>query len=78
MSLKFIKKHKKEGLKFFAAFKDIAENNLNFNKYDIVIYKGVQNKYRMRLGDYRAIFDIKEEIITINVLKIGSRGDVYK
>jgi mRNA interferase RelE/StbE len=32
--------------------------------------------YRLRVGDYRVIFCIKEDIIT--VLRVDNRGDVYK
>jgi len=77
-SKKFIKKHKIEGLKFFDAFKEIAENSLNLSKYDVKIYKGFQNQFRLRIGNFRAIFEIENDILTIVVIKIGSRGDIYK
>lgn len=32
--------------------------------------------YRLRVGDYRIIFEIKED--TINILKIGHRKNIYK
>ncbi len=34
--------------------------------------------YRIRLGDYRAIYTIKENALIILVLTIGHRKDVYK
>ena len=34
--------------------------------------------WRYRIGDYRLICDIQDHIITIEVLKIGHRRDVYK
>jgi len=34
--------------------------------------------YRVRVGDYRIIYSINDKIITIFVLKIGHRRDVYK
>ncbi len=34
--------------------------------------------WRLRIGRYRAICNIKEERLIILVLKIGPRGDVYK
>ena len=43
---------------------------------DIKKYKGTLNKYRLRVGDYRVIFDKQGNILYIE--KIGSRGDVYK
>ena len=32
--------------------------------------------YRLRVGDYRVIFCIEEDIIT--VLRVDNRGDIYK
>ncbi len=34
--------------------------------------------FSLRIGKYRAIFKIDKNIITILVLDIGSRGDIYK
>lgn len=37
-----------------------------------------KNEYRLRIGNYRVIYNLDKEVITICVLKIGTRGDVYK
>jgi mRNA interferase RelE/StbE len=34
--------------------------------------------YRLRVGDYRIIYEIAEKIVTIYVVKVGHRKDVYK
>ena len=34
--------------------------------------------YRLRVGDWRAIYEIKENELIILVLKIGSRGEIYR
>ncbi|MGL5961841.1 MAG: type II toxin-antitoxin system RelE family toxin [Cetobacterium sp.] len=57
-SVKFMKNNKKVGLKFFAAFSEIAENNLNVNLYDVKNLKGYDSMKRLRIGKYRAIFEI--------------------
>ncbi|MBF0508843.1 MAG: type II toxin-antitoxin system RelE/ParE family toxin [Deltaproteobacteria bacterium] len=39
---------------------------------------GPDHFYRIRVGDYRIIYQIKNDILTILVVKIGRRKDVYK
>ncbi|MFO8080904.1 MAG: type II toxin-antitoxin system RelE/ParE family toxin [Armatimonadota bacterium] len=34
--------------------------------------------YRMRIGDYRAIFAVDEQREIISVREIGHRGDIYE
>jgi len=34
--------------------------------------------YRIRKGDYRIIYAVNHNIITITILKIAHRGDAYK
>lgn len=41
--------------------------------------KGARSSlWRLRVGDWRAICEVHESTITLWVIKIGSRGDVYK
>ena len=39
---------------------------------------GHANEYRLRIGQYRALFQIIEDEIIILVIDIGSRGQIYK
>jgi mRNA interferase RelE/StbE len=34
--------------------------------------------YRLRIGDYRVILDIKHESVRILILKVGHRSNVYE
>ena len=34
--------------------------------------------FRVRIGDYRVIYEIKGDELVLIVIKIGARGDVYK
>lgn len=39
---------------------------------------GQENVYRLRVGDYRVIYSVHDEVVTVEVMTIGNRGDVYK
>lgn len=76
---KFILANKIEGLKFFKAFQEIAENKENYRKYDIKkFHRNNDYTFRLRIGSNRAIFEVYKDKIVILVLNIGSRGDIYK
>ncbi len=34
--------------------------------------------YRMRVGDWRVIYSLRDDVLTIEVLKIKPRGDAYQ
>lgn len=34
--------------------------------------------YRVRKGDYRIIYDVFDQILTIEVIRIGHRKNIYK
>lgn len=40
--------------------------------------KGDNPFHRVRVGDYRIIYEIQEEILLILLLKIGHRKDIYR
>ena len=56
-------------------YKKISSLKENFDSVDI---KRLQNSdlFRLRIGDYRVLFEINKELITI--LKIGHRKNIYK
>jgi mRNA interferase RelE/StbE len=45
---------------------------------DIKPLKGRHGTYRRRVGAYRIIYSVDYEARVVKVLKIGSRGDIYK
>lgn len=58
--------------KFYAAFELIEADNIE--GLDIKSLAG-RDGFRLRIGGYRAIFTNELELI---VIKVGSRGDIYK
>lgn len=37
-----------------------------------------EEKYRLRQGNYRILYMIEDEIITVTVVRVGHRRDVYR
>ena len=56
-------------------FKKVEELSENPFSKDIKRLKG-SNDFRLRVGDYRVIFEIDKE--TIIILKVGHRKNIYK
>ncbi len=77
---KFMKKNKAIGIRFFKAFAELAEDRGNLQFYDVKKYqsKNYENIFRLRIGDYRAVFRIVDNELIVYVFDIGSRGDIYK
>jgi mRNA interferase RelE/StbE len=40
--------------------------------------KGVLSLYRIRVGEYRVIYQVQDAALLVLVVRIGSRGDVYR
>lgn len=61
----------KEKLLLLVTNPDILKNNIKALKGE---YKG---KFRLRINQYRVVFQVKEEILVIIVIRIGHRKEVY-
>ena len=61
---------------------DGAFQQLRHNPYHGVNIKELTGKwkgyYRYRIGEYRLVYRIDEECVTVIAVAFGSRGDVYK
>jgi len=40
--------------------------------------QGEENTYRIRVGDYRVIYDIFDDVLLVNVIDVGHRNKVHK
>ena len=54
---------------------DIAEDLPN---QEMTKMKGDNPFHKIRVGNYRIIYEIQEEILIILIVKIGHRKDVYR
>ena len=55
--------------------KKLSENPRPFG---CVKLAGSENSYRIRVGVYRIIYSIKDDILVIEVIKIDHRRNVYR
>jgi mRNA interferase RelE/StbE len=69
---KFIERQSKDTqLRLYAAISKLPFEG------DIKQLKNQNNRFRLRLGDFRVIYSVFNDILLIEILKIGSRGDIY-
>ena len=55
-------------------------NSLSENPrpFDCKKLKGLNNKYRIRISNYRFIYSIYDNKLVVEIIKIGHRKDIYK
>ena len=71
-ALKFLdKQDKKQRLRIYKAIYQLPDNG------DIKRLKGYNNKYRLRVGDFRIIYDKFDNELIISVINIDNRGQAY-
>lgn len=40
--------------------------------------KGEDNAYRLRVGDYRILYEVHDKVLLVLVVKVGHRREVYR
>lgn len=45
--------------------------------HDVKKLQGYENTYRVRIGDYRIIYEIPDNILLVWVIEVGHRSRVY-
>ena len=61
----------------FSIIKAIGELKTNPRPIGSIKLKG-SNSQRIRVGNYRIIYEIFDSLLLIDIIKIGHRKDVYK
>lgn len=69
---KFLEKHQNLRSRLDKAILNLPQSA------NVEALSGYENRYRARVGDYRIIFDLYEDIFLIYIILIDSRGQVYK
>ena len=39
---------------------------------------GGENEYRIRQGDYRIVYEIRDKVLVVAVVRVGHRRDIYR
>ena len=58
--------------------KAIRKLEVNPRPSGIKQLKGYDNAYRLRVGDYRVLYEIHSKSLLVLVVKIGHRREVYR
>ena len=69
---KFIKKQDKD------TQKRIIKSIIEIPKGDIKKLKGMDEVFRLRVGDFRILFEKNDKELIIIVIDVGNRGQIYK
>lgn len=69
---KFIDKlPRNEKKRIVAAIEELPDGN------DIKKLKGYENMLRLRVGEYRIIYTVDNGLLTVYVIDVGNRGQIY-
>lgn len=44
---------------------------------DVKALSGFKDVYRLRVGDYRVIYELHNDVLLILIVNIGNRGQIY-
>jgi len=39
---------------------------------------GFADRYRLRIGDYRVVYDVQDDVLLVLVIRAGHRREVYR
>ena len=59
----------------YKAYIEILNNP--FSNNNCIMLKGFKNVYRKRVGDFRIIYEIRDNELIIVIIDIDSRGQIY-
>jgi mRNA interferase RelE/StbE len=62
-------------LRILQAIEDLANNPYSSGSKKLI---GSDSIYRIRVGDYRIVYNIKSSVLTIEIIKVGHRREIYR
>ena len=57
------------------AVENLAENPYSSGSKKLI---GSDSIYRIRVGDYRIVYNIKSSVLVIEIIKVGHRREIYR
>ncbi|WP_269527169.1 type II toxin-antitoxin system RelE family toxin [Coraliomargarita parva] len=66
--------HKKEVLRILAAVEDLAKDPRPIGSKKLTN----EELYRIRVGNYRVLYEIHDKRLIVHVVKVGHRRDIYR
>jgi mRNA interferase RelE/StbE len=64
----------KEIKKILISINQLMENPRPFNSKKL----SASERYRIRVGDYRILYEIRDQLLIVFIIKIAHRKDVYR
>jgi len=58
--------------------REILSLSENPRPYGVKKLKGKADFYRIRSGDYRIVYQIKDDVLTVLIIRIGHRKEIYQ
>lgn len=65
-------------IKIYQVLKDLETNPIPFKAYDLIKLKGYKNRFRIRIGKIRIVYEFVPEELTVIIWDIGFREKAYK
>lgn len=62
----------KQQMRILSAIKNLPYSG------DIDVYQGHSGYFRLRVGDYRILYTVENDVLTVTVTNAGNRGQIYK
>jgi len=64
---------------YYVAIRDAIDNLANEpHPHGSIKLKGYNDLFRIRIGMYRVIYSVENDVLVIQVIAIGHRKDIYK
>ena len=64
----------KEAIKLTEKINELKENP---RPKGCIKLSGTKDEYRIRIGNYRVLYTIEDDVLLVQVFKVGHRKDVY-